>query len=277
MIIFKKYKVLILLIYISTNAIFGQNNATIDINDTIVFWQIKTDTLFNSKQIISLLTINKNTNEYDVNFDYSNSDLIKTSVLADSLGAIAAINGGFFDVDNGGSVTYFEKNDTVISTNKSTKNKWGKPNNLINGAVLITKDNGIVIDYAQQEIFYENSLKEKAVLITGPVLLINSKRVDLPKKKFVKKRHPRTCLCTTADSIIFIAIDGRQKDAQGMTLYEVQSYLKSLNCINAINLDGGGSTTMWIKHKGIVNFPSDKSGERPVANILSIYKIPYQK
>jgi len=277
MIIFKKYKVLILLIYISTNAIFGQNNATIDINDTIVFRQIKTDTLFNSKQIISLLTINKNTNEYDVNFDYSNSDLIKTSVLADSLGAIAAINGGFFDVDNGGSVTYFEKNDTVISTTKSTKNKWGKPNNLINGAVLITKDNGIVIDYAQQEIFYENSLKEKAVLITGPVLLINSKRVDLPKKKFVKKRHPRTCLCTTADSIIFIAIDGRQKDAQGMTLYEVQSYLKSLNCINAINLDGGGSTTMWIKHKGIVNFPSDKSGERPVANILSIYKIPYQK
>jgi len=277
MIIFKKYKVLILLIYISTNAIFGQNNATIDINDTIVFRQIKTDTLFNSKQIISLLTINKNTNKYDVNFDYSNSDLIKTSVLADSLGAIAAINGGFFDVDNGGSVTYFEKNDTVISTNKSTKNKWGKPNNLINGAVLITKYNGIVIDYAQQEIFYENSLKEKAVLITGPVLLINSKEVDLPKKKFVEKRHPRTCLCTTADSIIFVAIDGRQKNAQGMTLYEVQSYLKSLNCINAINLDGGGSTTMWIKHKGVVNFPSDKSGERPVANILSIHKIPYEK
>jgi exopolysaccharide biosynthesis protein len=53
---------------------------------------------------------------------------------------------------------------------------------------------------------------------------------------------------------------------------ELQKYMDDLGCIDAINLDGGGSTTMWTKEKGIVNNPSDKSGERPVANALLILK-----
>jgi len=48
--------------------------------------------------------------------------------------------------------------------------------------------------------------------------------------------------------------------------------LLKLGCVDAINLDGGGSTTMWIHQKGIVNFPSDKTGERPVSNALLIIK-----
>ena len=78
----------------------------------------------------------------------------------------------------------------------------------------------------------------------------------------------------TDDSIKFITIDGRSSKAQGMSLPELQEYLKSLGCIDAINMDGGGSTTMWIKDKGVVNFPSDKSGERPVSNTILIINEP---
>jgi exopolysaccharide biosynthesis protein len=46
--------------------------------------------------------------------------------------------------------------------------------------------------------------------------------------------------------------------------------MKSHNCITGINLDGGGSTTMWLKGMGVVNHPSDKTGERTVANALVI-------
>lgn len=53
-----------------------------------------------------------------------------------------------------------------------------------------------------------------------------------------------------------------------MNLFETQKYLLNLGCIDAINLDGGGSTTMWTKDKGVINIPSDNNGERPVANIL---------
>ena len=45
---------------------------------------------------------------------------------------------------------------------------------------------------------------------------------------------------------------------------------QDLGCVDAINLDGGGSTTLWLKGKGIVNFPSDETGERPVANVFLI-------
>jgi exopolysaccharide biosynthesis protein len=45
-----------------------------------------------------------------------------------------------------------------------------------------------------------------------------------------------------------------------------------LKCTDAINLDGGGSTTMWLKNKGIVNHPSDREGERPVSDAFLIIK-----
>jgi len=53
-----------------------------------------------------------------------------------------------------------------------------------------------------------------------------------------------------------------------MSLFEAQKYLLSLGCIGAINLDGGGSSTMWTKKKGIINTPSDKNDEREVSNAL---------
>jgi exopolysaccharide biosynthesis protein len=88
----------------------------------------------------------------------------------------------------------------------------------------------------------------------------------------VTGRNPRTCLCETKESLVFITIDGRSNDAAGMSLSETQQFWKNIGCIDAINLDGGGSTTMWIKGKGIVNFPSDSSGERPVSNALLLIK-----
>jgi exopolysaccharide biosynthesis protein len=65
-------------------------------------------------------------------------------------------------------------------------------------------------------------------------------------------------------------VDGRSELADGMSLYELQDYLLDLGCTDAINLDGGGSTTLWTNSQGVVNSPSDKSGERPVANVLLI-------
>jgi exopolysaccharide biosynthesis protein len=43
-----------------------------------------------------------------------------------------------------------------------------------------------------------------------------------------------------------------------------------LGCESALNLDGGGSTAMWLKDRGVVNRPSDKAGERPVGNAIVV-------
>lgn len=238
---------------------------------SIDFVQIKSDSLFQSNQIISLLTLpEKDSSHYNIKFEHSQLDLKRTSSFAMKNKAIAGINGGFFNMDSGGSTTYFEVNDIVINKTNNTDKKQSKPNPLMNGAIVITNDFDIIIQPANSEQFYESSKKESAVLITGPLLLLDSEVLKLPNRKFVNNRHPRTCLCETKESVIFITIDGRRKEAQGMSLIEAQRFLSTLGCINAINLDGGGSTTMWIKGKGVVNFPSDNSGERPVSNVLLI-------
>jgi exopolysaccharide biosynthesis protein len=243
-------------------------------NDSINFIQIKTDSIFNSNQIISILTLQKDSLEkYSIEFSYNNLEFRTTSSFGESDNAVAAINGGFFDMDSGGSVTYFEINDTVINKTRNPDLKWGISDNLMNGAIVVTNDFGVTIQKANSEQFYEQSKQESAVLVTGPLLLFHSEIIKLPNKKFVNNRHPRTCLCMSKEFVVFITIDGRQEEAEGMSLIEAQKFLQDIGCIDAINLDGGGSTTMWTQDKGIVNFPSDESGERPIANVLLIKKM----
>ncbi|GGD08107.1 phosphodiester glycosidase family protein [Hyunsoonleella pacifica] len=240
------------------------------VKSSIDYIQIKNDSIFDSNQIISLLTINKkDINNFNVKFGHNSPNLNTTSILAESNNAIAAINGGFFDINNGQNTTYFEINNTIINRKKISKKK-SMLDILMNGAIVIKYGSEIIIQHAKSEQFYESSKQESAVLISCPLLLIDSKALELPHVSFVDNRHPRTCLCNTKDSTIFITIDGRSMGAEGMSLSEAQSFLLSLGCINAINLDGGGSTTMWIKDKGVVSYPSDKNGERPVSNALLI-------
>jgi len=130
----------------------------------------------------------------------------------------------------------------------------------------------LVIESANLQQHYQESKKETFVLVAGPILIKDSIPRDLPDMKFASNRHPRTCVGITGESIIFMTIDGRSETAAGMNLGEVQDYMLKLGCLDAINLDGGGSTSMWVLEKGLVNIPSDKTGERPVANALLILK-----
>jgi len=242
--------------------------------DSITFSQIRTDSLFESQQIISLLTVSQDsTDQYEIRLAYLADELRQTSWFGINQQAEAALNGGYFDRDKGGSVSYLEIADSVISRNRSRGAKWAINDSLLNGAILIEPDGRISIQLANAENYYQTSTREQAVLIAGPLLLLDSGKVKLPViEKFVARRHPRSCLCTTAEQVVFIAIDGRQTEAAGMSLQEAQDLLLRLGCRDAINLDGGGSTTLWIRDKGVVNFPSDKEGERPVANVLLIIK-----
>ncbi|GIP37033.1 hypothetical protein J31TS4_03130 [Paenibacillus sp. J31TS4] len=88
--------------------------------------------------------------------------------------------------------------------------------------------------------------------------------------------HPRTMLGTKADgTLLVVEVDGRQPGfATGMTYVEQAAYLQSLGAVNAINIDGGGSSTYYVREPGDVhptlqNRPSD-GAERPVGNSLMI-------
>lgn len=75
--------------------------------------------------------------------------------------------------------------------------------------------------------------------------------------------------------MILVTVDGRHDQSRGMNLHELTDLMISLGCREAINLDGGGSTTMWLADQGVVNMPSDNKkfdheGERPVANVIVV-------
>src|SRR5690606_10431964 len=81
------------------------------------------------------------------------------------------------------------------------------------------------------------------------------------------ERHPRTAVGLTPDQrrAILVTVDGRTSGASGMTRLELAGLMKNLGAHRALNLDGGGSTTMYVKGRGVVNKPSDGS-ERVVSS-----------
>ena len=88
---------------------------------------------------------------------------------------------------------------------------------------------------------------------------------------FDTERHPRTMIGTTRGSAIWlVTVDGRNPPVSlGMTFAELTNLALKLNLVNALNLDGGGSTTMVVKGK-IVNHPSDATGARRVSDALIV-------
>jgi MYXO-CTERM domain-containing protein len=71
-------------------------------------------------------------------------------------------------------------------------------------------------------------------------------------------------------TLILMVVDGRSSASVGMTCTEVAAQMKSFGAYDAINLDGGGSTTMYLRGTGVVNTPSD-GAERTVGNHLGIF------
>lgn len=88
---------------------------------------------------------------------------------------------------------------------------------------------------------------------------------------FAEARHPRTMIGTRADgSVWLVVVDGRQPElSAGMTLVELRELARHLGLTDAVNLDGGGSTTMWVAGE-IVSSPSDAAGPRPVGDALLV-------
>lgn len=100
-----------------------------------------------------------------------------------------------------------------------------------------------------------------------PVIVRNGKNI----RRFIDEpRHPRTAIGYNDKEVIIVTVDGRRASwSRGMTLYELGDLMEQTGCEEALNLDGGGSTTMWIRDK-IKNKPSDGK-ERAVANAFVIY------
>jgi len=116
----------------------------------------------------------------------------------------------------------------------------------------------------------------------GPLLLADgvSQSFRHADPRYARRRHPRTSFGVSGDGKIgwFVVVDGRQSTtSEGATLTELTAFYRDLGAADAINLDGGGSTTLAITdldgHPKVLNSPIHTGvpgRERPVANHLGL-------
>jgi Phosphodiester glycosidase len=131
----------------------------------------------------------------------------------------------------------------------------------------------------------EAALAAPAVVLGVGPRLLRAGRVSIPAAAegldppqapsffdtFVASRQPRTLAGVRPDgTLLLVTVDGRRPGwSVGMTLPEAARLMRSLGARDALNLDGGGSTTMTVRGQ-VVNRPSDRSGERPVGDGLFV-------
>jgi hypothetical protein len=139
-----------------------------------------------------------------------------------------------------------------------------------------TVNTGAVLRISTQSL--PSLFNAKTAISGGPLLVWNGSpqkiraAPDAPYElSSMRERHPRTAFGWNDRSFFLVQVDGRQKDfSLGMTLGELSDYLVKLGCTEAMNLDGGGSSSLWFDGK-VRNNPCD-GYERNIANSLLVLR-----
>lgn len=239
--------------------------------------------LFGAPQYVSILEIN--TKKAKGRFALANDEgkIAPTSKFAKDSGAVVAMNGTFYNMKPPfNCVCYFKKNGVKAFANTESMSQRD------NGAVAISKKGKITIEPADPSNpggtmpqSWADRIDAPSVMCSGPVLMINGKEAMLVADSFNKNRHPRSAVAIDGNKVYLVTVDGRSAEyAQGVSLWEFAAIMRYIGVTDAINFDGGGSTTLYAEGEGedgIVNHPSDNKqfdrlGERHVVNALLFIK-----
>ena len=194
---------------------------------------------------------------------YGKNVTAKTSEIAKSNNAVLAINGDYYGVRETG---YVLRNGTLYRDTAAADQE----------DLVIYKDGtfGIINEEkTSAETLLSNGAEQ--VLSFGPALLKNGK-LSVSKNYEVGKAmasNPRTAI-GIIDPLhyVFVVSDGRTAESEGLTLYELAEFMRSLDVSTAYNLDGGGSSAM-VFNGTVINNPTTNGKsikERSVSDIVYI-------
>ncbi len=148
---------------------------------------------------------------------------------------------------NQSSIANLKRGDAISISSRTDGLDWAKIDNVIGGGPSLVRRGTIMVDWERAKF----------------------------SKSFNETRHPRTAIGrTTNGDILFAIVDGRQPMSAGATLQEMAQMMLAEGCDDAINLDGGGSTTLSIFGE-VLNRPSD-GAERPVSNGVLLFGQPLE-
>jgi exopolysaccharide biosynthesis protein len=282
-------KILFILICIACSlniyAVESQENDSITIVRThwiqktkakgLVFCHASYANLFGVPQDVYMLEISPKYYRAEV---LINKPYEKTSIGAKKANAVAAINGCFFNTEGTNSVCFLQKNGIICDTTSMDAKI------LVNGAMIIKRGKGSITDWnIQKEKKFK--VRRASVLASGPRLIKNGKlcKINDIMPSLIKSKHPRSAIgYNKKGQLIFIVVDGRHPHiAEGMSIKELAYFLHLIGGQQILNLDGGGSSTLWLDDAPdncVLNKPCDNKkfsseGERHIANEIIIRPI----
>lgn len=160
------------------------------------------------------------------------------TVIAESYGSLSIPENGFVVVAPEKIINQIDKSKK-LKLNIKMNPEWDGVNHIIGGGPYLIKNNEIYVDMTAQKL------------------------------SAIGGRNPRTAIGYTKDNhLIMMTADGREGSSIGLTLYELAELMKEFGCINAMNLDGGGSTVMYVNGY-VVNKPAMQGGI-PLSHTLTI-------
>ena len=189
-----------------------------------------------------------------------------TSALCLGCDAFAGINGSYFNMQELTPVTFIKDDGFVISGSE------GRLMERAGGAVVLNPEE-VRIDACDTTDTFE---KDWEVMVAGPILVDDGQVVANDQDaSFNATRHPRSLIGKDADGGVWmVVVDGRfPGEAEGMSIAELTALAGRLGLVEALNLDGGGSSTLWVLPVGVLNHPCDNrqfdhEGQRIVPNVI---------
>ena len=170
------------------------------------------------------------------------------------------ISRGAFGVTYSGNVDiawFSPKNDSIFEWERPLTNRPGYPNDSL----------------PFSSAYYWNV---RDALHAGPVLISNGEiDLNIEDEVFfntpVAGVHPRSAIGYTKDQhLILMVVDGRQAESRGVYLEELALMMSEFKCIEALNLDGGGSSAM-VAGSRLLNRPSGRTAQREVMSAIGVF------
>ncbi|MBI2419460.1 MAG: phosphodiester glycosidase family protein [Ignavibacteriales bacterium] len=229
------------------------------------------------------------------------------TALSQRYQAIAAVNGGYFDMTSGALYSAVIQPDKVLANNITavvrsgityflTRAFWGLKDDRTMSVDWIYHFGSKVTDVYKFAAPTNNvagtpaPLPDRAngqplyeyiagigggpcLLKDGQVYITYNQEVFWDSGVALSSRQPRTAIGFTPDNhVILLVADGRQTISDGLTLPELAQVMQGLGCTNAMNLDGGGSSQMCVKNT-VLNLPDGSTSLRLLPSILAVVPV----
>ncbi|MEZ4408316.1 MAG: phosphodiester glycosidase family protein [Polyangiales bacterium] len=192
-----------------------------------------------------------------------------TTAFAQSVGAEVAVNANYYDIHHGALTACglaMSRGEAWQSSYVDRRlDCWWSAGFGSRGRGEIFDSRGKVFGPAPERWITEAVSGSPRVLDHGEVVRVTHPRHAL-------SRNPRTVVGfdRERETLFLMVVNGREGRNQGMTTAEAGAALRDLGGYDAINLDGGGSSTLYVRAEGgMVSYPADRY-ERPVANHLAV-------